>query len=420
MPYVLALDQGTTSSRAIVFDHDGRVAAVAQREFPQIFPRPGWVEHDPQEIWATQMGVAAEALGRAHLRPRDLAAIGITNQRETTVVWDRETGQPIYNAIVWQDRRTAEHCERLKAAGHEDPRAGADGPGRRCLLLRDEGRVDPRQRAGRSRPRRGGQARVRHDRLVARLEADERQDARHRCQQRVADDALRHPQAGVGRGSAGDPRRAGQPAAAGARLERGLRARLDDARHGGRADRRDRRRPAGGAVRTDVRLARTDEEHLRHRLLPSAEHGHPAGRVPQSPADDGRLDRRRAHRVRAGRQRLHWRRGGAVAARRPGADPAVIGRRGAGRVGARQRGRVPGARLRRARRPALGPVRPGHHRRHHPGHHGGTHRPGRAREHRLPGGRSARRRAPRLGDPARGAQGGRRRVDQRRAAAVPG
>ena len=94
MPYILALDQGTTSSRAIVFDHDGAIVAVGQREFQQIFPQPGWVEHDPDEIWATQIAVATEALGRAHLRPRDIAAIGITNQRETTVVWDRETGEP--------------------------------------------------------------------------------------------------------------------------------------------------------------------------------------------------------------------------------------------------------------------------------------------------------------------------------------
>ena len=120
MPYILALDQGTTSSRAIIFDHDATIVAVGQREFPQIFPRPGWVEHDPGEIWATQIAVATEALGRAHLRPRDIAAIGITNQRETTVVWDRETGVPVYNAIVWQDRRTADFCDRLKRDGHED------------------------------------------------------------------------------------------------------------------------------------------------------------------------------------------------------------------------------------------------------------------------------------------------------------
>ena len=120
MPYILALDQGTTSSRAIVFDHDGAIRAVAQKEFTQIFPSPGWVEHDPQEIWASQIGVAVEALGRAHVAPKDVAAIGITNQRETTIVWDRETGEPIHNAIVWQDRRTADYCQRLKADGAGD------------------------------------------------------------------------------------------------------------------------------------------------------------------------------------------------------------------------------------------------------------------------------------------------------------
>jgi len=117
MSYILALDQGTTSSRAIVFDHDGAIRAVAQKEFTQIFPTAGWVEHDPQEIWASQIGVAVEALGRAHVRPKDIAAIGITNQRETTIVWDRETGEPVHHAIVWQDRRTADYCERLKAEG---------------------------------------------------------------------------------------------------------------------------------------------------------------------------------------------------------------------------------------------------------------------------------------------------------------
>ena len=119
MPYILAFDQGTTSSRAIVFDHQGRIHATAQREFEQIFPRPGWVEHDPQEIWSSQMGVATEALSRVGLTARDIAAIGITNQRETTVVWDRRTGNPIHNAIVWQDRRTAGLCDRLKADGLE-------------------------------------------------------------------------------------------------------------------------------------------------------------------------------------------------------------------------------------------------------------------------------------------------------------
>jgi len=117
MAYILALDQGTTSSRAIVFDRDGAIRAVAQKEFTQIFPSAGWVEHDPGEIWASQIGVAVEALGRAQVRPSELAAIGITNQRETTIVWDRDTGDPVYNAIVWQDRRTADYCETLKAQG---------------------------------------------------------------------------------------------------------------------------------------------------------------------------------------------------------------------------------------------------------------------------------------------------------------
>jgi glycerol kinase len=117
--YILALDQGTTSSRAILFGHGGAVAAVAQREFPQVFPKPGWVEHDPKEIWASQVAVAIEALARAHAGTKDVAAIGITNQRETTVVWDRASGEPVCPAIVWQDRRTADRCDRLKADGFE-------------------------------------------------------------------------------------------------------------------------------------------------------------------------------------------------------------------------------------------------------------------------------------------------------------
>ncbi|QDX22424.1 glycerol kinase GlpK [Pandoraea pnomenusa] len=117
--YILAFDQGTTSSRALLFDRDGRVVSTAQKEFRQIYPHPGWVEHDPREIWATQAGVAAEALTHAGVGGIDIAAIGITNQRETTIVWDRRTGEPVYNAIVWQDRRTADFCDGLRAGGHE-------------------------------------------------------------------------------------------------------------------------------------------------------------------------------------------------------------------------------------------------------------------------------------------------------------
>src|ERR1051325_11162293 len=119
MKYILALDQGTTSSRAMVFDHSGSVVAVAQQEFRQIFPRPGWMERDATEIWATQLHTAKEALAKAGLTATDIVAIGITNQRETAIVWDRETGEPIHHAIVWQDRRTAGMCDRLRAAGRE-------------------------------------------------------------------------------------------------------------------------------------------------------------------------------------------------------------------------------------------------------------------------------------------------------------
>ena len=115
--FILALDQGTTSSRAIVFDHLGNIKSIAQKEFTQIFPQPGWVEHDANEIWSTQLGVAAEAVIMAELAIKDIAAIGITNQRETTVLWDRTTGQPLHNAIVWQDRRTAAYCDQLKQEG---------------------------------------------------------------------------------------------------------------------------------------------------------------------------------------------------------------------------------------------------------------------------------------------------------------
>ena len=113
--YIMALDQGTTSSRCILFDHGGRIAGVAQKEFSQIFPNPGWVEHDPEEIWQSIQDVMAEAMGKAHVTAENIAGIGITNQRETTVVWDKKTGKPIYNAIVWQCRRTAPIIEDLKA-----------------------------------------------------------------------------------------------------------------------------------------------------------------------------------------------------------------------------------------------------------------------------------------------------------------
>lgn len=118
--YILALDQGTSSSRALVFDHEGNVCSVAQMEFTQHFPQPGWVEHDPMEIWSSEAAVIAESISKIGINGKDIAAIGITNQRETTIVWDAETGKPVYNAIVWQDRRTASFCDSLKAQGLTD------------------------------------------------------------------------------------------------------------------------------------------------------------------------------------------------------------------------------------------------------------------------------------------------------------
>src|SRR6266404_4163317 len=117
--YILALDQGTTSSRAMLFDREGRIAGVGQREFPQIFPQPGEVEHDPEAIWSSQLEAAREALTAAHASAADIAAIGVTNQRETTVVWERATGRPLANAIVWQSRVSAPICDRLKSEGRE-------------------------------------------------------------------------------------------------------------------------------------------------------------------------------------------------------------------------------------------------------------------------------------------------------------
>src|SRR5438309_1930399 len=119
MSFILALDQGTTSSRALLFDHTGNIRSIAQQEFPQMFPRSGWVEHDPMQIWESQIDVAKQAIQKAGIPANDIAAIGITNQRETAILWERATGKPIHNAIVWQDRRTAERCAALRREHHE-------------------------------------------------------------------------------------------------------------------------------------------------------------------------------------------------------------------------------------------------------------------------------------------------------------
>jgi glycerol kinase len=190
MRYVLAFDQGTTSSRALLFDHAGQVSGLAQRETTQSYPQPGWVEQDPEEIWQTQLAVAREAIARAGATAQDVAALGITNQRETTVVWERATGRPVYPAIVWQDRRTAALCEQLKQQGLEALFTGRTG-----LLLdpyfsgtKVRWILDHVPRGARARGSR--RARVRHHRQLAGLEVDRLARASHRFEQRLAHAAV--------------------------------------------------------------------------------------------------------------------------------------------------------------------------------------------------------------------------------------
>ena len=220
--YILALDQGTTSSRAIVFDHAGRPVAKAQQEFPQILPRPGDVEHDPEAIWSSQLAVAREALAQAGLEARDIAAIGVTNQRETTILWERATGRPVANAIVWQSRVSAPD---LRAA--EGRRAGAtvsraDRPGRRRLFLRHQDQAPARHDRRPARPGRARRNPVRHGRYLAALAADRRPAARDRLQQRQPHAAVQHSHARLGRRAAADPRHPAGDAARGPLLERAL------------------------------------------------------------------------------------------------------------------------------------------------------------------------------------------------------
>src|SRR6266704_3549661 len=139
--YIGAIDQGTTSTRFIVFDRAGRIVSTAQEEHEQIYPKPGWVEHDPAEIWRRTQSVIHKAMSAGGVGPRDLAAIGITNQRETTIVWDKETGKAVYNAIVWQDRRTAGFCDELKSRGLSDYERKYR-PGDRCIFFRNEDQLD--------------------------------------------------------------------------------------------------------------------------------------------------------------------------------------------------------------------------------------------------------------------------------------
>ena len=192
--YILALDQGTTSSRAILFGRDGSVGGHAQQPFRQYYPQPGWVEHDPNEIWESERAVAAQALRESGLG-RAVAAIGITNQRETTILWDRATGEPIHNAIVWQCRRTADIADALREKRGVSELV-AEKTGLHIDAYEDQVAARPRpQRAGKGRARRNF---IRYGGDMAHLEADGRQGPRDGLLERQPHDALQHPHAFVG------------------------------------------------------------------------------------------------------------------------------------------------------------------------------------------------------------------------------
>ncbi len=201
--YILSLDQGTTSSRAILFDNEQNIVCVQQREFEQIYPHQGWVEHNPMEIWSSQYGVMNEVIAQSGVDPRDIAGIGITNQRETTILWDKNTGRPVYNAIVWQCRRTAPLVdELLKTPGMTNT------SGKTPAWCRTPISPPPRSSGswttspGAWEKAEAGRAAVRHSGYMAGLEADGRQGARDRPHQRQPHHAVQHPHAGLGRQAA--------------------------------------------------------------------------------------------------------------------------------------------------------------------------------------------------------------------------
>ena len=221
--YAAALDQGTTSTRCMIFDHGGNVAAVEQLEHEQIYPKPGWVEHDPNEIWQRTRQVMDGALGKVGGNADDIAALGVTNQRETTVVWDRNTGEPVYNAIVWQDTRTDKICDELSADEGPGPLPSEDRPAHRHLLLGAEDPLDPRERGRRARPGRCRRPHIRQHRHLEHLEPHRRHGrwpARDRPEQRQPDDADEPRDARLGRRAARRHRSPALDAAGDPALER--------------------------------------------------------------------------------------------------------------------------------------------------------------------------------------------------------
>jgi len=197
MSYIMALDAGTTSNRCILFNKAGEICSVAQKEFAQYYPRPGWVEHDANEIWATQLGVALSAMNKVGARAEDIAAIGITNQRETTIVWDKETGEPICHAIVWPPHQRI--LRRAEIPGPDGEIPAEDRPHHRRLFLGHQAQVDTGSYPRSPRKGRAGRTALRYRGDLAHLEADLRKTACHRLYQRQPHHDVQHPHAGMGR-----------------------------------------------------------------------------------------------------------------------------------------------------------------------------------------------------------------------------
>ena len=293
---VLAIDAGTTGIRTIAVDERSPAAPRSPPEFPQHFPQPGWVEHDADDIWAATLATLAEvAAALAH--GETVAAIGITNQRETTVVWDRATGRPRHRAIVWQDRRTAARCDELRAAGHEPLVRARTGLVLDPYFSGDQARVAP----PRGRRRRRRRARVRHRRQLDPVAADRRRRRRRprdRPVEREPHDAVRHRRARLVARAARPVRRSARRACRACCRAAGDFGASDPACAAGLAvpvDRH-RRRPAGRAVRPGVLHARHDQEHLRHRLVRAREPRPGAPAAVRGPAHERRVDARRRRR----------------------------------------------------------------------------------------------------------------------------
>ena len=284
LSFILALDQGTTSSRAIVFDRAGAIRAVAQKEFRQMFPQPGWVEHDANEIWETQLGVAAEAIVRAGIGARDIAAIGITNQRETTVVWDRKSGKPIVQCHRLAGPAYCVFLRRTESARARAVVRGKDRSRARCVFFGHQAALDTRQCRGRAGEGGGRRTRVRHDRQLADLEIVRRKIPRDGRKQRIAHAALQYSQRRMGRRAPAPAEDSARGAAAGRGIER--RGRRNRRRIVCRAHshRRHRRRPAGGVVRAALRYAGHGQEYLRDGLLHADAHRRQAGLFAQQAA----------------------------------------------------------------------------------------------------------------------------------------